>query len=209
MNLNTVTEVKRPLRPTRFPMARGLCLARRRHLAVLEPQLATHTLIDLEIAALARAQASADGLDIAATCTHRRARPLPGAGRTGPAAPLLQLCCQCASGVVQDLERGDRRRQHLHVAAGRPDDLADACARRHLHAVAARRGSRARSPLVDFVTGNHENVLGRANCLRSIHLPASGADQALRLPPRFPHPSRAVGGARRSARRARPATTSC
>ena len=49
-------------------------------------------------------------------------------------------------GFVQDLECRHRRRQHLHVVAGRPDDLADRGARRNLYVMAAQRAA-ARRPL--------------------------------------------------------------
>src|SRR5882757_1234029 len=57
---------------------------------------------------------------------------------------------RCVPDVVQDLERSDSRRQRLHVAA-RPRQV----------------------PVVDFVTGNHANVLQKGEVLRSILLPAS------------------------------------
>ena len=58
--------------------------------------------------------------------------------------------------------------------------------------------------MVDFVTGDHQNVLRPGELLRSIHLPASALREAVRLPPRLAHPSRPLGGAAdRHARRER------
>ena len=83
------------------------------------------------------------------------------------------------------------------------DDLAHRGARRRLHALAARRQPRE-VPVVDFVTGNHTNVLQPGELLRSIHLPARALAQALRLPPHLADPSRALGrAAHRHAQRRR------
>ena len=67
-------------------------------------------------------------------------------------------------GVIQGLEFGNGRRQHLHVVAGRPDGHADRRAGGDLH-LSAPDGARARSA-VDFVTGNHANVLRPGELLR-------------------------------------------
>jgi hypothetical protein len=48
---------------------------------------------------------------------------------TTPDQPMLPRL----SRVLQDMEDCDRRRQSLHVVAGRADDLADICTRRRLH----------------------------------------------------------------------------
>ena len=71
MNLNTITEVKRPDSP------RTKSLEWREGYAWLAggtwlfstPQIATHTLIDLESLRWPALKPSSDGLDIAATCT--------------------------------------------------------------------------------------------------------------------------------------------
>ena len=80
-----------------------------------EPQIATDTLIDLESLGWPALHASRDGLDIAATCTHRRARPVRRAARVDGGAALPRVL-PLVPRLVQDLERGDGRRQHLHVA---------------------------------------------------------------------------------------------
>ena len=60
---------------------------------------------------------TAEGLSIAATCTLAELSAMPdgGLGR----APALPPVLHGAPGLVQDLERRDRRRQHLPRAAGR------------------------------------------------------------------------------------------
>src|SRR5262249_48504424 len=57
------------------------------------------------------------------------AAPVDGGPVTPPVLPLL-------SGFLQNLERGDGGGEHLHVAAGGPDDLAYRCPRRRVYALA-------------------------------------------------------------------------
>src|SRR6266702_6630425 len=52
--------------------------------------------------------------------------------RRTPDQPMLPI----VFGLLQDLEDRDRRRQHLHVAAGRADDFADRGTRRRVHDLA-------------------------------------------------------------------------
>ena len=197
MNLNTITEVKRPASADRdHAVARRLCLACRRHLAVLgaaaRRPTRSSTSHQLSWPAL---QPSAAGLEIAATCRIAELYRFAGPAEWH-ALPLLRECCNSFLGFVQDLERGHRRRQHLHVAAGRADDLADRRRSRRIYTLWPRDARAARrSPAVDFVTGNHANVLQPGELLRSIHLPAIGAGEALRVPPRLAHPSRPLGRA--------------
>ena len=174
-------------------MARRLRLARRRHLAVLGAAgLHRHahrpSSVALAGAAVLRRR-SRDRGDV-----HRRGalsvRRSRRVARVAARAGMLQRL----PGVVQDLERGHGRRQHLHVAAGRADDLADGRARSHLHAVAAQRAA-ARGPgdrFRDRKSHQHPPT-GRA---APQHSPAGiGAIEALRVSSRVAHPSRALGGA--------------
>ena len=159
------------------------------------PRSHTDTLIDLESLRLART-ARVRGT---ASTSPPRARSWSWTGSrrrpSGPAAPLFRACCRVVPRLVQDLERGDGRRQHLHVLAGRPDDLAHRRPRGRLHAVAARRGAAdgARRRLRDRQPC--QNVLRPGELLRSIRLPGSRAREARRLPPRHAHPPRAIGRA--------------
>ncbi len=102
------------------------------------PQIATHTLIDLETLRWPALTLSADGLEIAATCTIAELEQFQ-APANWTAAPLLKLCCHallmsfkiynaatvggniCMSlpaGAMISLAVGARRRLHA-VAAGR------------------------------------------------------------------------------------------
>ena len=55
-------------------------------------------------------------------------------------------------------------------------------------------------PAIDFVTGNHQNVLAARRAAAQHPSARRRAAQALRLPPLLADPSRALGGARSSAR---------
>ena len=146
MDLNTIQAVARPqARGELSGLAGGRRLACRRHLAVF------------------RAAAAADAADRSrrprlGAAARRRPRawrspppaPSPSSTRSTlpadwTAAPLISQCCPRLSRLVQDLEHGDGRRQPVHVAAGRADDLADRRARRRLHALGGGR-RRAENP---------------------------------------------------------------
>jgi CO/xanthine dehydrogenase FAD-binding subunit len=93
MNLNTIVEVKRPTSEGDIPswlegyawLAGGTWL-------YSTPQLATHTLIDLETLRWPSLTASAAGLEIGATCTIAELEHFE-APADWTAAPLLKLCC--------------------------------------------------------------------------------------------------------------------
>ena len=93
MNLNTVTAVKRPASTDEIPrwqpgyayLAGGTWL-------FSTPQIATHTLIDLETLRWPALKLSSDGLEIAATCTIAELEQFQ-APANWTAAPLLKLCC--------------------------------------------------------------------------------------------------------------------
>src|SRR6266508_1378569 len=124
---------------------------------------------------------------------HRRTLPVRRPGRVArDAAPARVL--RRVLGVVQDLECLHRRRQHLHVVTGRPHDLADRRARRNLYAMAAQRAA-ARCPgrRLRYWKPHQHSPAGR---IAPQHPRARiGAVEAVRLPSRLAHPSRAVGGA--------------
>ena len=125
MNLNTVTEVKRPLSAEEIiDWPEGYAWLAGGTWLFSTPQVDTDTLIDLQSLRWPALQASADGLEIAATCTlaelaHFEAPPSVESG--APVQDVLRL----AAGLVQGLECRNRWRQHLHVAARRVDDFAD------------------------------------------------------------------------------------
>jgi CO/xanthine dehydrogenase FAD-binding subunit len=93
MNLNTITEIKRPSSANDiYGWREGYAWLAGGTWLFSTPQIGTDTLIDLESLRWPALQASGDGLEIAATCTiaelDRFKAPADWA-----AAPLMRLCC--------------------------------------------------------------------------------------------------------------------
>jgi CO/xanthine dehydrogenase FAD-binding subunit len=137
-----------------------------------EPQLDVHTLIDLESLKWPSLQPSEDGLEIAATCRvveldQFAEKALPD----WTAAPLFRLCCRSflASFKIWN-EATVGGNLCMSLPAGPMISLTAA-----LEGVCTlwpRSGEPRRVSVVDFVTGNHRNVLAPGELLRSIFLPA-------------------------------------
>jgi CO/xanthine dehydrogenase FAD-binding subunit len=171
MDLNTIVAVKRPASAdeiVEWPsghawLAGGTWL-------FSEPQVATDTLVDLESFRWPALQASADGLDIAATC-----RIVELDRYTGPAAwtavPLLRECCRAflASFKIWN-EATVGGNICMSLPAGPMISLTVAL--EGVYTLWPRGAAPRQVAAVDFVTGNHANVLGRGELLRTIRLPA-------------------------------------
>ncbi|MGO9108269.1 MAG: FAD binding domain-containing protein [Thermoguttaceae bacterium] len=172
MDLHTVNRVRRPARAEEIAsweagfawLAGGTWL-------FSEPQLDVHTLIDLESLNWPSLQASEDGLNIAATC---RVVELDQFVTKAPpdwtAGPLFRQCCRSflASFKIWN-EATVGGNICMSLPAGPMISLTVA-----LEGVCTlwpRGGELRRVPAVDFVTGNHQNVLGPGELLRSIFLP--------------------------------------
>jgi CO/xanthine dehydrogenase FAD-binding subunit len=172
MNLNTITEVKRPTSADEIPEWREGCawLAGGTWL-FSTPQIATHTLIDLETLRWPALVASPDGLEIAATCTIAELERFQ-APPEWTAAPLLKLCCHAllmsfkiynAATVGGNIV--------MSLPAGAMISLAASLEASYL--LWPRTGEPRAVSALDFIIGNHANVLQPGELLRSIHLPAS------------------------------------
>ncbi|MDX2227023.1 MAG: FAD binding domain-containing protein [Verrucomicrobiae bacterium] len=172
MDLNTIKEIKRPQTADSVTawdngyawLAGGTWL-------FSEPQVNTHTLIDLETLKWPSLTASPAGLEIAATCKvielDRFAAPADW-----KAAPLFSECCRSflASFKIWN-EATVGGNLIMSLPAGPMISLTAA-----LEGVCTlwpRQGTPRQVPVVDFVTGNHQNILAPGELLRSIHLPAS------------------------------------
>jgi len=136
-----------------------------------EPQVQTRTLIDLETLCWPAITATAEGLEIAATCKvveldHFAAPP------EWTTAPLFRECCRSflasfkiwneatvGGNIVMSLPAGPM----ISLTAA----LEGVCTLWPLH------GPPRKLPVMDFVVGNHRNVLEPGELLRSIFLPAS------------------------------------
>jgi CO/xanthine dehydrogenase FAD-binding subunit len=171
MDLNTIAEVKRPASADQITQWReGYAWLAGGTWLFSEPQFSTDTLIDLEQLQWPALQASSAGLEIAATCRiadlHRF---------TGPAqwraVPLFRECCNAflasfkiwnASTVGGNI--------CMSLPAGPMISLATAL--EGIYTLWPRNAAPRDVPAIDFVTGNHANVLQPGELLRSIRLPA-------------------------------------
>ena len=173
MDLHTVTRVRRPARVDEIAswepgfawLAGGTWL-------FSEPQVNVHTLIDLESLVWPSLQASADGLEVAATCkVVELDRFTDEAPPDWAAAPLFRHCCRAflASFKIWN-EATVGGNVCMSLPAGPMISLTAS-----LEGVCTlwpRHGGPRQIPVVDFVTGNHQNVLAPGELLRSVFLPA-------------------------------------
>jgi len=172
MNLNTITEVKRPASADQITHWRdGYAWLAGGTWLFSEPQVATDTLIDLERLGWPALMPSRDGLEIAATCRIVELHDFKGPD-AWRAVPLFRdcidaflmsfkiwnaatvggnLCMSLPAGAMISLTAALEGVCTLWPRNGKPRDVA----------------------VVDFVTGNHQNVLHKGDLLRSIRLPAA------------------------------------
>jgi CO/xanthine dehydrogenase FAD-binding subunit len=172
MNLNTITEVKRPTSPEQVgEWADGHAWLGGGTWLFSEPQLHTDTLIDLERFGWPALIARDDGLEIAATCriAELYAFEPPAAWRAGS---LLRECCNAflASFKIWNAATVGGN-LCMSLPAGPMVSLTAAL--EGTLTLWPRRGPPRQVPVVDFVTGNHANLLQRGELIRSVTLPAS------------------------------------
>jgi len=172
MNLNTILEVKRPSAADQISQWReGYAWLAGGTWLFSEPQVATSTLIDLDGLGWTPLSATADGLEIAATCRVADLHAFKGPAGWR-AVPLFRDCIDAflmsfkiwnaatiGGNICMSLPAGAM----ISLTAG----LEGVCT------LWPRDGQPRTVPVVDFVTGNHKNVLQPGELLRSIHLPAS------------------------------------
>ena len=170
MNLNTITEVKRPASRDELPEWReGYAWLAGGTWLFSTPQIATQTLVDLETLRWPPLSPSVNGLEIAATCTivelERFAAP-----SAWIAAPLVKLCCHAllmSFKIYNAATVGGNI--CMSLPAGAMVSLTTAL--EGLYTLWPREGGSRRVPAIDFVIGNHKNVLQPGELLRSIDLP--------------------------------------
>jgi CO/xanthine dehydrogenase FAD-binding subunit len=180
MDLNTIVAVKRPSSADEIAewpaghawLAGGTWL-------FSEPQIKTDTLVDLESLRWPALQASADGLDIAATCkiVELDRFRAPGAWT---AAPLFRECCRAflASFKIWN-EATVGGNICMSLPAGPMITLTVAL--EGAYTLWPRGAAPRQVAAVDFVTGNHANVLRPGELLRNIHLPATALTKRFAL----------------------------
>jgi CO/xanthine dehydrogenase FAD-binding subunit len=172
MNLDTIGEVKRPGTADQITQWRtGYAWLAGGTWLFSEPQWSTDTLIDLGGLHWPALSASPEGLEIAATCPIAQLRALdaPAAWR---AAPLLKAC--------SDALLMSFKIQHVATVGGNicmslPAGamISLTCALEANYTLWPRDGAPRVVAAMEFVTGNHANILQPGELLRSIHVPAA------------------------------------
>ncbi|GAB5077666.1 FAD binding domain-containing protein [Arthrobacter sp. AD-310] len=133
-------------------------------------------LLDLGQAGWEPVTVTADGIDLAATCTVARLYSLPGsaetAGRAWPGLDLFQPCCDS---FVASFKVWNMSTVGGNICTSLPaGPMTSLCAGLDAVATVLGPGGGTRTvPVADFVTGNAENCLAPGELLRSVHLPAS------------------------------------
>lgn len=179
MDLNTITEIRRPADSDAIEKwEKGYAWLAGGTWLFSEPQIDTHTLIDLESLKWPPLQVSPDGLEIAATCkVVELDHFVEQAPADWVAAALLRECCRSflASFKIWN-EATVGGNICMSLPAGPMISLTTA-----LEGVCTlwpRNGKPREVAMVDFVTGNHANVLAAGELLRSIRLPALALKKA-------------------------------
>jgi CO/xanthine dehydrogenase FAD-binding subunit len=170
MNLNTIKEVKHPASAEEIATWRdGYAWLAGGTWLFSTPQLQTDTLIDLRALGWPSLSVTADGLDIAATCTVSELLRFeaPAGWIAAPLIPLAiraflasfkiwnaatvggNICMSLPAGPMITLTAALEARYTLWPRDGAPREVA----------------------AIDFVTGNHANILKPGELLRNIHIP--------------------------------------
>ena len=172
MDLNRVTEFYRPTSLAEVPswqegyawLAGGTWL-------FSEPQPAVRALIDLDTLSWPPLRVLPDGLEIAATCKIAELESFHAPPEWN-AASLIPQCCralQASFKVANTASVGGNICMSLPAGAM----VSLTAALEGVATVWALDGALREVPIVDFVTGNHANVLAPTELLRSIFLPGS------------------------------------
>src|SRR5882724_9198480 len=172
MNLNTVTETKHPVsadeirqwRPGYAWLGGGTWL-------FSEPQWATDTLIDLEHLKWPALSASATGLEIAATCRVAELFSYAGPAEWS-AVPLLKDCCNAFLASFK-IWNASTVGGNICMSLPAGPMISLAVALEATYTLYPRNAPPREVRAVDFVTGNHTNILQPGELLRSIRLPAA------------------------------------
>ena len=171
VNLNTIKEVMQPRSADEIVkwqdsyawLAGGTWL-------FSTPQIATDTLIDLRSLKWPSLEVSETGLDIAATCTIAELYHFKPPS-DWISAPLFRLCSRAflASFKIWNAATVGGN-ICMSLPAGPMVTLTTALEARYT--LLPRDGSQRDVAAIDFVTGNHANVLQPGELLRNIHIPA-------------------------------------
>jgi CO/xanthine dehydrogenase FAD-binding subunit len=172
MNLDTITKVHRPAAADEIAGWRqGYAWLAGGTWLFSEPQLPTDTLIDLHGLGWPALQATAAGLEISATCTIARLCHF-AAPRQWAAAGLFR---ECADALLASFKIWNAATVGGNICMSLPAGamIALTAALDGSYTLWPRNAPPREVAAIDFVTGNHANVLQPGELLRSIHLPAT------------------------------------
>ena len=172
MNLDTITEVKHPASADEIRQWRdGYAWLGGGTWLFSELQPAVHTLIDLHQLNWPALQASAEGLEIAATCRIAELYEFAGPAEWR-ALPLIKECCDSFLASFKIWNAATIGGNIcMSLPAGPMISLTSSLEGRLT--LWPRTGAPRQVAVADFVTGNHANVLQPGELIRSVHLPAS------------------------------------
>ena len=172
MNLNTIVEVKRPGSADEVGQWRdGYAWLAGGTWLFSEPQIATDTLIDLDGLGWPPLSVTSAGLEIAATCRIVDLHAFKGPAEW-QAVPLFR---DCINAFLMSFKIWNAATAGGNICMSLPAGamISLTAALEGVCTLWPRNGTPREVPVVDFVTGNHKNVLRKGELLRSIHLPAA------------------------------------
>jgi CO/xanthine dehydrogenase FAD-binding subunit len=171
MNLNTVTALRQPTSAAEIAQWRtGVAWLAGGTWLYSEPQPGIDTLIDLDHLDWPALEASPAGLEIGATCRIAELYRFEAPGEW-IAAPLIRACCNALLASFKIWNAATVGGNIcMSLPAGAMISLVVALEGRCT--LWPRDGAPREVPAIDFVTGNHSNVLRPGELLRKIHLPA-------------------------------------
>ncbi len=172
MNLNTIVEVKRPGSSDQIGQWReGYAWLAGGTWLFSEPQVATSTLIDLDGLGWAPLTSTTDSLEIAATCRVADLHAFEGP----PAWRAVPLFHDCINAFLMSFKIWNAATVGGNICMSLPAGamISLTAALEGVCTLWPRDGEPREVPVVEFVTGNHQNVLRKGELLRSIRLPAS------------------------------------
>ena len=171
MNLNTIVEVKRPHSAEQVDWREGHAWLAGGTWLFSEPQAAVDTLVDLDSLGWPALTATSAGLEIAATCRIADLHAFEGP----PYWRAVPLFGKCIDAFLMSFKIWNAATVGGNICMSLPAGamISLTAALEGLCTVWPRNGTPRQVPVVDFVTGNHQNVLQPGDLLRSIHLPAS------------------------------------
>jgi len=136
-----------------------------------EPQPSVRALIDLDTLSWTPLQLLPEGLEIAATCKIAELESFR-APVEWKAASLIPLCCRA---LLASFKIWNTASVGGNICMSLPAGamISMTAALEGVATIWNLDGVSRELPIVDFVTGNHANVLAQSELLRSIHLPES------------------------------------